>query len=327
MSGRGARLGIIGCGIMGERIIRATLSLDPDLITLAALWDPDPKARARLNAEMPDLPFVDHAPDVAAAADVIYIASPPATHLGHARIALGAGRAVFTEKPLAVSMEESQAFLEMVDRSGLAAAVNFIFASSPAVASLNRWLAEGVVGTPELLEISTEFAQWPRPWQMDANGWLSRRAEGGFTREVISHFLFLTRRLCGPLRLGSASARFPGGDGSETAIAADMTAGELPVRLKGSVGTTDQADHNLWTLTGTDGAIRLRDWSFAERLTADGSWVGDADAPSHEVARPMILQGQVTKLAAMVRGEPHDLATVAEALEVQTVVERILATG
>ncbi len=106
-----------------------------------------------------------------------------------------------------------------------------------------------------------------------------------------------------------------------------MTAGDLPVRLKGGVGTTDQADHNLWTLTGTKGAIRLRDWSFAERLTADGKWVGDADAPSHEVARPMILQGQVTKLAAMVRGEPHDLATVAEALEVQMVVERILATG
>lgn len=327
MADSGVRLGIIGCGIMGERIIRATLSLDPGLIRLSALWDPDPAARQRLSANLPDLPFVDHAPDVAGLSDVVYVASPPATHLGHARIALGAGRAVFTEKPLAVSMEESHAFLELVEQSGSAAAVNFIFASSPAVASLKGWLADGMIGTPEHLEISTQFAQWPRPWQMDADGWLSRRAEGGFTREVISHFLFLTRRLCGPLLLGSASARFPGGDGAETAIAADLTAGGLPVRLKGGVGTTDQADHNLWTLTGPKGAIRLRDWSTAERLTADGTWVGDPEAPSHELARPMILQGQVTKLAAMVRGQPHDLATVAEALEVQTVVERVLASG
>jgi len=327
MTGSGVRLGIIGCGIMGERIIRATLSLDPDLIRLVALWDPDPKARERLAADLPGLPFVDHAPDVAGLCDVVYVASPPATHLGHARIALGAGRAVFTEKPLAVSMEESHAFLELVNQSGRAAAVNFIFASSPAVASLKGWLAEGVIGTPEVLEISTQFAQWPRPWQMDANGWLSRRAEGGFTREVVSHFLFLTRRLCGPLKLGSASARFPAGDGAETAIAADLTAGGLPVRLKGGVGTTDQADHNLWTLTGSAGAVRLRDWSTAERLTPDGTWVGDPEAPSHELARPMILQGQVTKLAAMVRGQPHDLATVEEALEVQTIVEGILASG
>ncbi|MDF1722001.1 MAG: Gfo/Idh/MocA family oxidoreductase [Minwuia sp.] len=327
MAESGVRLGIIGCGIMGERIIRATLSLDPGMIRLSALWDPDPAARRRLSAELPDLPFVDHAPDVAGLSDVIYVASPPATHLGHARIALGAGRAVFTEKPLAVSIEESHAFLELVNQSGSAAAVNFIFASSPAVASLKGWLADGVIGSPEHLEISTQFAQWPRPWQMDANGWLSRRAEGGFTREVISHFLFLTRRLCGPLKLGSASARYPGGDGAETAIAADLTAGDLPVRLKGGVGTTDQADHNLWTLTGSRGAIRLRDWSTAERLTAEGSWVGDPEAPSHELARPMILKGQVTKLADMVRGQPHDLATVEEALEVQIVVERILASG
>lgn len=327
MADTGVRLGIIGCGIMGERIIRATLALDPGLIRLSALWDPDPSARQRLAADLPDLPFVDHAPDVAGLSDVVYVASPPATHLGHARIALGAGRAVFTEKPLAVSLEESHAFLELVNQSGRAAAVNFIFASSPAVASLNGWLSEGIIGAPEHLEISTQFAQWPRPWQMDADGWLSRRAQGGFTREVISHFLFLTRRLCGPLKLGSASARFPGGDGAETAIAADLTAGGVPVRLKGGVGTTDQTDHNLWTLTGRKGAIRLRDWSTAERLNADGTWVGDPEAPSHDLARPMILQGQVTKLAAMVRGQPHDLATVAEALEVQTVVERILASG
>jgi predicted dehydrogenase len=325
MTRDGVRLGIIGCGIMGERIIRATRSLEPGVISLSALWDPDPKARERLAADMPDLPFVDHAPDVAGSSDVVYIASPPATHLSHARIALGAGRAVFTEKPLAVSMEESHAFLEMVNQSGRAAAVNFIFASSPAVASLQGWLSEGVIGTPQRLEIRTEFARWPRPWQMDADGWLSRRMQGGFAREVVSHFLFLTRRLCGPLSLGRASASFPGGDAAETAISADLTAGDVPVRLAGSVGETDQADHNLWTLTGSDGAIRLRDWSTAERLTPSGAWVGDPDAPSHEDARPMILQGQVRKLADMVRGEPHNLATVAEALEVQTIVERILA--
>jgi hypothetical protein len=41
----------------------------------------------------------------------------------------------------------------------------------------------------------------------------------------------------------------------------------------------------------------------------------------------MVLQGQLTKLAALARGEPHNLATLREALEVQEIVEAILAGG
>ena len=39
--------------------------------------------------------------------------------------------------------------------------------------------------------------------------WLDRREEGGFTREVVSHFLFLTRRLLGPLGLLESTVSFP----------------------------------------------------------------------------------------------------------------------
>jgi hypothetical protein len=33
-------------------------------------------------------------------------------------------------------------------------------------------------------------------------------------------------------------------------------------------------DHNTWTLQGNAGAIRLRDWSTADRLV-DGVWQAD----------------------------------------------------
>jgi hypothetical protein len=123
--------------------------------------------------------------------------------------------------------------------------------------------------------IEVAFATWPRPWQQDAAGWLARRAEGGFTREVVSHFLFLTRRMLGPLALQDASASYPEGDGAESAITARLTAGGLPVSLTGGVGITTKDVHNCWTLNG---AIRLRDWSFAERAGADGLWAQAADA-------------------------------------------------
>ncbi|WP_417519968.1 Gfo/Idh/MocA family protein [Minwuia sp.] len=319
------KLGIIGCGIMGERILRVARDTPALGVTVSGVSDPSADRRSELGAEFPDLPITPTVEDLIAEAECIYIASPPATHLAHARQAIAAGRAVFTEKPLAVSVQDAEAFAALVEAEGARAAVNFIFASSPAVHQLHRWIGDGTVGQAQSVEILTAFAAWPRPWQMDASGWLSGPAEGGFTREVVSHFLFLTRRTFGPLALLSSSARYPVSGKAETGIQAQIMAGDLPVSIQGTVGETDLPDHNIWQLNGTSGSIRLRDWSFAERLNErTGEWEGAPDAASHEEMRPLILQGQIGKLNALVAGDENDLATVQEALDVQRVVEAML---
>ena len=78
----------------------------------------------------------------------------------------------------------------------------------------------------ERLEIEVAFRAWPRPWQQDAAAWLDARGEGGFTREVVSHFLFLTRRLLGPLALVEAAVSYPPGDAAETSIRARLTSSD-----------------------------------------------------------------------------------------------------
>ena len=316
-------LGIIGAGIMGERMLRAALDHATDSVRVAAIWDPSAAALARIGALAP------HAPSAAAlieAADCVYIASPPASHLAHASAALAAGRAVFCEKPLSVDIQAARDFLAALGTAPATAraAVNFPMASSLAVATLRTWLAANTIGTPLRLEIETSFAAWPRSWQADAAPWLDRPAQGGFTREVVSHFLFLTRRLCGPLSLEQAHTSFHTPAASERAIAARLTAGTLPVTLQGAVGTTLKDDHNTWTLWGTTGAIRLRDWSVAEQLT-NGAWVPDPEAMPNERMRPLVLRRQLEGVAKMTNGEAHHLATVQEAFEVQTIVEGILA--
>lgn len=318
------RIAVVGFGVMGERIVRAALDHPDKEIGLAGVWDPAAVAMARLEAELPAAPrFASF--EAALEADCVYIASPPASHLALARQALAAGKAVFLEKPLGVDLADSRAFV--AETAGERVAVNFIFASSPAVANLKAWLAEGAVGAPRSLAIETDFAFWPRDWQEGASSWLARRAEGGFTREVVSHFLFLTGRLAGPMTLLDAKVVFPEGDGAETRIAVNLEAGGVPVTLTGGVGATEKSDHNLWRLDGEAGAVRLRDWSTAERLEPDGVWRVAADALPHTEARPLILRDQLAKLKAMTSGDAHDLATPAEALAVQELVEKILAAG
>jgi predicted dehydrogenase len=316
-------LGIIGAGIMGERLALAARDHAADSVRVVGIWDPAPAASARVAALFPGLAVLDSAEAVIAAAECVYVASPPASHLGHARAALAAGRALFCEKPLAVDVADASAFL--AGAAAARAAVNFPFASSFAVERLRGWLAEGAVGQPTGLEIMVAFAAWPRSWQRDAAGWLDAPAQGGFTREVVSHFLFLARRLLGPFALQSRLSLFPEPGRSERMIDAALLAGEVPVRLRGGVGTTKKDDHNTWTLTGPAGAIRLRDWSIAESRDADGVWQADPDALPNERMRPLVLKRQLEGVARMTRGEAHSLATLGEAFEVQEVVERVLA--
>lgn len=316
-------VGVIGAGIMGRRMLSAILGQDTPHARLSGVWDPSPEAMARLTGEYSAVQHLPSPAAVIAASDCLYIASPPSSHIAYAQAALEAGKTFFCEKPLAVDLEASRNLVRVGGNKG---AVNFPFASSLGVATLRQWLAEGAIGEPRAVRIEVGFAKWPRGWQEDAAAWLDRRAEGGFTREVVSHFMFLSRRLLGPLGELKASVEFPDETRSERGVDATLVAGVVPVHFSGAVGKTELDEHNSWTLEGDRGAIRLRDWAAADRRTPDGSFQPAPDALPIEEARPLVLRRQLEGVAKLARGEPHHLATLQEAFEVQEVVERILAS-
>lgn len=322
MNSDSVAIGIIGAGIMGERMLNAVLQQNRDLLHPCGIWDPAPAAMQRMERTFPHVPRLADAAAVIAASDCTYIASPPASHLQYARAALAAGKSVFSEKPLAVDVADARAF---VAEAGDRGAVNFPFASSPAVSTLRRWIESGEIGRPRRIAIEVGFATWPRSWQMDAATWLDKPMQGGFTREVVSHFLFLSRRLVGPLNGLIGKASFPEVGKSERRISATLQAGDLPVTLAGTVGETAKDDHNIWMLEGDKGAVRLSDWSIAQRRLADGTWQQASDALPQAQARPLALKRQLEGVAKLARGEPHHLATLPDALNVQEIVEGILA--
>lgn len=328
------RLGTIGYGIMGERLARVASAHDPATLTYAGAWDPSAAAMARFTQDLPAAQAFPSLEALLAACDVVHVASPPAYHLDQLEAAVAAGLAVHCEKPLGVDVAQSEAVVTRMEAAGARTAVNFPFTASFAFDQINAWRAAGDLGKLERVEIEIGFAAWPRPWQMDAAGWLDRRAQGGFTREVVSHFLFATLRHVGEIQLGEHSVTYPDGEGSETACSARLTAGGVPVTLRGQVGQTEKPDHNLWILHGSAGKLRLRDWAVAERLEPDGVWREAAGSRPNEEMRPLILKRQLDMVAAMTRGEPrsetraktgHSLASLREAFAVQRLVETILA--
>ena len=70
-------MGVLGAGIMGERLLRAAAG--QDAVSIVGLWDPSTVVLSRLATALPALPIMSCAAEVISAADCVYVASPPAT--------------------------------------------------------------------------------------------------------------------------------------------------------------------------------------------------------------------------------------------------------
>lgn len=310
------RTGIIGLGIMGRRMLEH-MGRHSDF-EVTSIWDPDPAACAAASALAPNAVVASSADDVISAVDVVYLACPPVPRKTYALAAADAGRAVFLEKPLGVDVDESRDLVDQLSRAGVPAAVNFTQAAGAALATISADSMGGVQGA----DIVVTYPKWPRAWQVDAD-WLRFGAEGGYTREVISHFLFFTARVLGPLKLVWAKADYPDDpDLCETHIAARLEAANgLPVAVFGAVGGT-QPDRQEMTIKGTSHSWKVAE--FYQLWRSDGGPFEriDQDPPD---PRAVSLGAQLDQLDLCVRGQPHLLATPEEALAVQELVEAMLA--
>jgi predicted dehydrogenase len=320
MAGKVHRIGIIGLGAMGERMLR-NMAKHPQFAVTCA-WDPAAGSAEKLRALAPDARFAAGPAELAGdpAVDCVYIAAPPATHLEHTALAFERGKPVFVEKPLAIEMEAARALVARAEAEGRVAAINFPFASAPAVRAIAAGVRTGELGRIERIDITLAFARWPRAWQEKAR-WLSERRQGGFVREVLSHFIFLTQRLIGPLQLKRWRVDYPpDGYAAETAIDAALEAGSVPVGIVGHVGG-EIPDLNRWLLHGSHGAFELHDW-YSLRRRINGGWL-DVDFGEGS-PRDMSYMAQLDSLDAMLSGRPHGLPSLREGLAVQDCIETLL---
>jgi predicted dehydrogenase len=310
---------------MGQRML-ASLGHHPGFAVVAA-WDPSPAALDRLRRDKPAIAGAASAESLAARSDIaaLYIASPPVSHPAYVELAWDNAKAAFCEKPLAVSLDASERLAQRQTAEHQRAAINFPFASAPAARALVAAVADGTLGTVERIDIAAAFAAWPRPWQQ-AGAWLAEREEGGFVREVVSHFIFLSQRLVGPLAVGGARVTYPAdGKTAESAIGAHLTAGKVEINLTGKVGETAADDSNSLTVTGSKGAMRLYDWAGLQRRE-HGGWREVEFGPGPPL-RQRSAMTQLDQLAALIAGRPHGLPTLAEGLAVQRCVEMLLKGG
>jgi myo-inositol 2-dehydrogenase / D-chiro-inositol 1-dehydrogenase len=154
--GNQVSVALIGSGRMG-RFHAETLAHRLPGARLAAVVDPAPGVAEQLVA---DLGCAAGTTDVAAvwddpAIDAVVIATPARTHTDLVVAAAGNGKAVFCEKPMAVTLADADRAITAAKDAGIALQVGFNRRFAPDWAAARSLLDTGRLGTPRLLRSVT----------------------------------------------------------------------------------------------------------------------------------------------------------------------------
>ena len=180
--------------------------------------------------------------------------------------------------------------------------------------------SEGAIGDVTGVDVRLHFTSWPRDWQKTAQ-WLSLREQGGFIREVVSHYVYLVERLFGSAKVLDASVQYPD-DLSlcETHLIASLDCGGQYVSLAGGSGGVgpDIVEFTIW---GTKTSFCLWDWNKLKSSTGS-CWkdeLQDLVDPRQDGYHRML-----DNFRNALVGKAHTMASFRQALSVQTIIESIL---
>ena len=311
----------IGLGIMGNRML-GFLSRNGGF-RLVNAWDPSQPACDSVATDYPEVRIASDADDAIfdEAVDVVYIACPPSAHHRYAMLAAEAGKTVFCEKPLGVGVPQSEELVKVSVERGITNAVNFPFAAVPTVDFIESEINKSALGEIHGVDVRLHFAQWPRQWQ-EAASWLAYRAEGGFVREVGSHFVFLAEKLFGRAQLISSSVTYPAdGQACETHFLARLDCSGVAISMAGGAGGVgpDTVD---FIIRGSKKSVMLADWGEISTTTG-GDWQRETIYKTDQ--RGENNSRFFDDFKNLVAGHPNTMATFEDALSVQRIVESILA--
>ena len=183
-------VGLVGAGAFGRRLALATRSVQG--LRLVALHDSDPGTAAAAAAQLgipavPELAQLIEHREVAA----VIVATSHATHVPIGLMAAAAGRHLFIEKPLAITVAEGKRLIDEAERARVTLLVGHVTRLLPTVRQAFGLLDAGRIGEP--------YAAWMIRHQPARRlGWFARRADFGMLlHSPAVHNLDLLNRILG----------------------------------------------------------------------------------------------------------------------------------
>ena len=247
------RIGLAGCGFAAEHRHLPTL-MRSGALTVEAVADVDVNARTRIGARFGIERRYESADLLAAdpAVEAVAVCVPTGAHVEVALAALEAGKHVFVEKPLALSLDDADALIERHRGSGLQAVVGFNLRSHRVVRTARELVSSGAIGTVGSIASAFDDARFSMP---DLPSWRMRREHGGgaLIDKAIHHLDLFAFLLGDEVEAVFAYGHDGRGDDETVALSVRMSGGALAT-LQAS---DDTVTRNELTLNGDRGSLRL----------------------------------------------------------------------
>ncbi|MFP5264535.1 MAG: Gfo/Idh/MocA family protein [Blastocatellia bacterium] len=140
-------IGVIGYGYWGPNLVRNFMEAPGSTVVGVAELRPERLAEAR--GRYPSIKFTNDPEDLLSdpAIGAVAIATPVSSHFELAMRALGAGKHVLVEKPLALSSAHAERLIEEAARRKLVLMVDHTFVYTGAVKKIREMVATGALGS------------------------------------------------------------------------------------------------------------------------------------------------------------------------------------
>lgn len=234
--------GIIGLGRSGWDIHAATIRKNAQF-RVAAVADPEASRRDEAIADFGCAAYATPEELIAdSGVELVVVATPSHTHGALSIAALGAGKHVLVEKPMAQNAAEAQTMVDCAARCGKTLTVYQPRRVAADFVKLREILDSGVLGPIHLIKVSVYGYQRRRDWQT------LKKFAGGILNNHGAHFVDQALSLAG---------------GSWTDLFVDM---------RHIVSAGDAEDHAKLLFRGANGAVVDVELSMAAAVPAPPHW-------------------------------------------------------
>lgn len=270
------RFGVLGAGRIGKVHAKAVASnADAKLVAIADAMPSAAKALASAyGAEVRTIEQIEAADDI----DAVVICTPTDTHADLIERFAKAGKAIFCEKPVDLDAKRVKKCLATVDKTGATLMVGFNRRFDPHFAAVRKAIDDGVIGTVEMVTITSRD---PGPPPVD---YIKR--SGGIFRDMTIHDFDMARFLLG-----------------EEPVLVSAHAAVLIDKAIGKAGDYDSVTAILQTASGKQCVItnsRRASYGYDQRIEVHGS----KGMVSAENQRPVSIE--VANAAGYTRPPLHD---------------------
>lgn len=358
------RVALIGTGFMGKchalawRNLRAVFGGAMPEVRLEVLAESDAGLAAQKAGEFGFARASDDWRAVVAdpAVDLVSITTPNGMHREMALAALGAGKHVWCEKPMALTLADARAMADAASASGRVTALGYNYLQNPAILTARRLIEEGVIG--RIIDVrgavdEDYLADADKPWS-----WRMTLAEAGLGTlgDITCHLVSLLTYLAGPISevvalTGVAHETRPTGDGSgatgrvenddvahalvrfasgvggvlQSSRVAHGRKNLIRIEIHGSGGmiTFDQERLNELQLYTADGPAETRGFRTILTGPQHAPYGMFCPAPGHQLGFNDLKVIEAANIVAAIGGRPAHLVDFAAGFQIEAVIHAI----